>query len=95
MTPQPATGQDAVMQGFHILDNFDIPEGAVPEPKGSEPPYEITEWTSMCDLKALTFSIWTSDNRAIRVLDLNKVNLDDKDIQLIALDQQQSFIEVG
>ncbi len=95
MSPQPATGQDAVMQGFHILDNFDIPEGAVPEPKGSEPPYEITEWTTMCDLKALTFSIWTSDNRAIRVLDLNNVDLDGSEIQLFTLDQPQTVIEIG
>jgi choloylglycine hydrolase len=95
MSPQPATGQDAIEQGFHILDNFDIPEGAVPEPKGSEPRYEITEWTTMCDLKALTFSIWTSDNRAIRVLDLNNVDLDGSEIQLFALDQPQTVIEVG
>ena len=32
MSPQAATGQDAVMQGFHLLDQFDIPQGAVPEP---------------------------------------------------------------
>lgn len=77
------------------LSLVDGPEGVVPEPKGSEPPYEITEWTTMSDLKALTFSIWTSDNRAIRVLDLNKVDLDGSEIQLFALDQPQTAIDLS
>ena len=95
MSPQAATGQDAVMQGFHILDNFDIPEGAVPEPAGSDPPYEITEWTTMSDLTALTFYIWTSDNRAIRTLDLNAVDLAGSEIQTFPLDQAQTFVDLG
>lgn len=95
MATRPATGADAVMQGFHILDNFDIPEGAVPEPAGSDPPFEITEWTTMSDLTALTFSIWTSDNRAIRTLDLNTVELDGSEIKTFALDQPQTFVELG
>ena len=95
MSPQAATGADAVMQGFHILDQFDIPEGAVPEPKGSDPPYETTEWTTMSDLEALTFYIWTSDNRAIRTLDLTQVDLDGSEIQTFALDQEQTFVNLA
>ena len=95
MSPQKATGADAVMQGFHILDQFDIPEGAVPEPKGSEPPYEITEWTTMSDLKSLTFYIWTSDNRAIRTLDLTSIDLGGSQIQTFALDQEQTFVDLA
>lgn len=95
MSPQAATGQDAVMQGFHILDNFDIPEGAVPEPAGSDAPYEITEWTTMSDLTALTFYIWTSDNRAIRTLDLNAVDLAASEIQTFPLDREQTFVDLG
>ena len=95
LAPSPATGPDAVMQGFHILDNFDIPQGAVPEPAGSDPPYEITEWTTMSDLKSLTFSIWTYDNRAIRTLDLKSMPLDGDEIQTFALDQKQTFVTLG
>lgn len=95
MSPESATGQDAVMQGFHILDNFDIPQGAVPEPAGSDPPYEITEWTTMSDLKALTFYVWTYDNRAIRTVNLNDLDLDGAEIQLFPLDQPQEFITIG
>ncbi len=95
MSPESATGQDAVMQGFHILDNFDIPEGAVPEPAGSDPPYETTEWTTMSNLKALTFYVWTSDNRAIRTVNLNDMDLDGTEMQLFPLDQPQEFIAIG
>lgn len=95
MTPQPATGDDAVTAGFHILDNFDIPKGSVPEPAGSDPPYEITEWTTMSDLKALTFFIWTYDNRAIRTLDLTQVALDGAEIVTYKLDQEQTFVNLA
>lgn len=95
MSTQAATGQDAVMQGFHILDNFDIPEGAVPEPEGSDPPFEITEWTVMSDLKSLTFYIWTFDNRAIRQLHFSDMDLDDTEIQTFKLDQSQEFVTLG
>jgi choloylglycine hydrolase len=95
LTPQPATGQDAMMQGFHILDQFDIPLGSVPEPAGSGAPYEITEWTTMSNLTGRTFAIWTSDNRAIRTLDLNTIDLDGTEVQTFPLHQEQDFIDLG
>lgn len=95
MSPQAETGQDAVMQGFHILDQFDIPQGAVPEPAGSNPPFEITEWTTMSNLTARTFAIWTSDNRAIRTIDLTTIDLDGTEMQTFPLDQPQTFIDLA
>jgi choloylglycine hydrolase len=95
MTPQQATGEDAIWEGFHILDQFDIPLGAVPEPKGTTPPDEITEWTTMSDLKALRFYIWTIDNRDVRVLDLASLPLDGDAIVTYELDQEQTLIDVA
>jgi choloylglycine hydrolase len=95
MSTEQATGEDAVTQGFHILDNFDIPSGAVPEPKGSPLPYEITEWTTMSDLKSLTFYIWTFDNRAIRTISLNDVDLEGTDVVTYQLDQSQAFADLA
>jgi penicillin V acylase-like amidase (Ntn superfamily) len=57
--------------------------------------FETTEWATMSDFKALTFYIWTSDNRAIRTLDLNAVDLDGTEIQTFKLDQEQTFVELG
>jgi choloylglycine hydrolase len=95
LMPQAATGADAAMQGFHILDNFDIPQGSVPEPKGSNPPYEITEWTTMSDLQHRTFYIWTYDNRAIRTLDLTKLDLTGSAIETFPLDQQPGVVPLA
>jgi choloylglycine hydrolase len=95
LAPQQATGEAAVMAGFHILDQFDIPKGSVPEPKGSEPPFEVTEWTTMSDLKALKFYIWTEDDRAMRTLDLTQVDLKGSEIQTFKLDQAQDFVDLA
>lgn len=95
LSVEQATGADAIMQGFHILDNFDIPDGSVPEPKGSNPPTEITEWTTMSDLTALTFYIWTFDNRAVRSLSLHDVDLDAAEVVTFQLDQPQTFVDLA
>jgi choloylglycine hydrolase len=95
MTPEQVTGDDAIRTGFHILDQFDIPLGAVPEPKGSNPPYEITEWTTMSDLTHQRFYIWTEENRDVRTIDLNAVPLDGKEIVTYKLDQPQRAIDVA
>lgn len=94
-SPQQKSGQDAVMQGFHILDQFDIPEGAVPEPAGSDPPFEITEWTTMSDLQTLTFYIWTFDNRAIQTINLNDLELESKEIVTYTLEATQEFVNLA
>jgi hypothetical protein len=49
----------------------------------------------MSDLKALTFYIWTHDNRAIRTLDLAALDLDGTEITTFKLDQPQTFVELG
>ena len=48
-----ATADDAVLSAFHILNQFDIPEGSVVNSAIGKPVDEITEWTSVADLKNL------------------------------------------
>lgn len=95
MTPEQATTDDAIWTGFHILDNFDIPEGAVPEPEGSQPPFEITEWTVMADMTNLKYYVWTRDNRDIRMIDLGKLAADGAEMQTFPLTTPQSVVEIG
>ena len=94
-TPEQATAEDAIWTGFHILDGFDIPEGAVPEPAGSNPPFEITEWTVMADMTNLKYYAWTQGNRDIRMIDLGKVAADGTEMLTFALDQPQGITELG
>ncbi len=65
-----ATGAEAVLAAFHILNQFDIPKGSVRDKATGG--VELTQWTSVSDLKALRFYFKTFDDQTIRVVDLNK-----------------------
>ena len=82
------TGDDAVLEAFHILNNFDIPKGAARDrEKDSHGNIEAdyTLWTSVNDLKRKRFYFRTYENSQIRMVDLTKMNLDAKDIVTIPM----------
>ena len=63
-----ATGKDAVLAAFHILNQFDIPKGSVRDKSSGDA--EITQWTTVSDMKALRWYFRTFDDQTIRVVDL-------------------------
>jgi choloylglycine hydrolase len=67
-----ATAAQAVLQAFHILNNFDIPYGAVREVDNGQVHAETTTWTSAADLKNLRWYFRTYDDQSIRSVDLAK-----------------------
>jgi len=67
-----ATADDAVLSAFHILNQFDIPKGAVMNSATGQPVPEITEWTSVADLKNLRWYFRSYDDQSIRVVDLKE-----------------------
>ncbi len=82
------TGDDAVLEAFHILNNFDIPKGTAREPQKDEHgniQADYTEWTSAIDLKAKRFYFRTYDNSQIRMVDLSKMKLDANGIVTITM----------
>jgi choloylglycine hydrolase len=66
------TAQDAVLSAFHILNQFDIPKGAVQNSAVGGTAEEITEWTSVADLKNLRWYFRTFGDQAIRMVDLKQ-----------------------
>ena len=46
-----ATAGDAVLAAFHILNQFDIPKGSVQNSAMGKAVDEVTEWTSVADLR--------------------------------------------
>ena len=85
---KPKTGDDAVLEAFHILNQFDIPKGAAREHEKDEHGNvlaDYTIWTSASDLKAKRFYFRTYENSQIRMVDLMKMNLDAKDIVKISM----------
>jgi choloylglycine hydrolase len=67
-----ATADDAVLSAFHILNQFDIPEGSVQNSAIGGTVNEITEWTSVADLKNLRWYFRTHKDQSIRVVDLRQ-----------------------
>ena len=66
------TAPQAVLQAFHILNNFDIPYGAVRQTENGQTVAEMTTWTSASDLKNLRWYFRTYDDQSIRSVDLPK-----------------------
>jgi len=69
---QPATASDAVQQVFHILNNFDIPVGAVRDQVNGKTIDEWTLWTTADDLTNLQFYFRTFNDQSLRVVDVRK-----------------------
>ena len=67
-----ATAEDAVVAAFHILNQFDIPKGSVVNSAVGTPTDEITEWTSVNDLKNLRWYFRTHKDQSIRMVDLKQ-----------------------
>jgi len=91
---KPKTGDDAVLEAFHILNQFDIPKGAAREHEKDEHGNvlaDYTIWTSVSDLKAKRFYFRTYDNSQIRMVDLMKMKLDAKDVTKISMKGAESI----
>ena len=82
------TGEEVVLQAFHVLNNFDIPKGTIRS--GEKDAHgnivaDQTQWTSVCDLKAKKFYFRTFANSQIRSVDLGAMNVDGGEIQTISM----------
>jgi choloylglycine hydrolase len=71
--PPNATVEDAVLSALHILNQFDIPKGAVQNSAIGGTVDEITEWTSVADLKNLRWYFRTFTDQSVHMVDLKQV----------------------
>lgn len=88
-TPAPKTITDAVMQCFHILNNFDIPIGV--EFSKGQTPVDIpsaTQWTTATDINGLKLYYKTMYNCEVRCIDLNKIDFGKVKYQKSPLDNK-------
>jgi choloylglycine hydrolase len=80
---EPKTGRDAVLEAFHVLNQFDIPKGAARDAEKDSHGNVVadyTVWTGAADLKARRYYFRTYENSQIRMLDLMSMSVDGKDI---------------
>lgn len=85
---------------FHLLNQFDIPPGAVRTVAGGNvgggvAGYEVTEWTSAADLAHGVYQIKTYENSGVRQVSLNSVDLDAKDVRFIPIDQKPTVTDLS
>ena len=86
--PRQKTGEDAVLQGFQILNNFDIPVGI--EFADGKIPADIpsaTQWTSATDVTHRIIYYRTMYNAAIRSIDLKKIDFAEVGYVAVPLDK--------
>ncbi len=94
---KPKTGEDAIVEAFHVLNQFDIPKGAAREHEKDEHGNvlaDYTIWTSAIDLKARRFYFRTYESSQIRMVDLMRMNLDAKDVVKISMNGRETIKSV-
>jgi choloylglycine hydrolase len=85
-----------VLQAFHILNNFDIPYGAVRDTQGGAVHAESTVWTSASDLKNRRWYFKTYDDQSIRAVDVGKaLTAAQGEIRFIKMQQSQPIADVS
>jgi len=91
-----ATTRDAVLQAFHILNAFDIPVGVVREEHEGELHTDYTIWSSVSDLKNLSWSFKTYNDQSIRTVDvMQALEAAKGKVQHIVMDSKQPVEDVS
>jgi len=90
-----ATGQDAVLQTFHLLNQFDIPKGTVLEKQGKKVNAEYTLATTVKDPENAKYFFRTYDDQSIKVVDLNAYDKKSSDLVYIDVESKQMIIDVS
>jgi len=90
------TTKDAVLQAFHILNAFDIPVGMVRDYEAGELHADYTIWSSVTDLKNLTWSFRTYEDQSIRMVDVKQaLAAADGKVRHISMRSQQPIENVS
>jgi choloylglycine hydrolase len=84
-TPTDAPTEVQSARAWHIMNNFDIPYGAIYLDAssgygGGANAYEFTEWTVVADLKNKTYSIRSFENPQVLTVDFKSFDLDGKTV---------------
>lgn len=97
--PITAPAEQQVAMAFHVLNNFDIPPGAI-QLSSSNPygggtgGYERTEWSSVADAKNLVYYVKTFENPTVQMLDMKKLDLNAKEIKTFKLQSKEVRLEI-
>jgi choloylglycine hydrolase len=86
--------EHGVLQVFHILNNFDIPVGVAREVADGVIHSDYTMLTVARDPQALKFYWKSYDDQSIHVVDMNRLDLDSKNLLKLSTASKQPIIDV-
>lgn len=86
--------QGAVLQAFHLLNQFDIPIGTSKSTTTGKSFVGATIATTVKDSANIKYYYRTSDDQAVRVIDLTKINMNDKTVKTIPMTTQTKIEDV-
>ncbi len=90
------TAKETMPQVFHIMNAFDIPLGSIQEKVGDKIHYDFTQWTSVMDLKNLTYSVKTYQDQSIRKIDVRKaLDAAKGEVKVIKLKSSQAVDDIS
>ena len=90
------TAEETMPQVFHIMNAFDIPLGAIKDKIGDKIHYDFTQWTSVSDLKNLTYSVKTYQDQSIRKIDVRKaLNKAKGEVKVIKMKSEQAIDDIS
>lgn len=86
---------ESIFQLFHVLNQFDIPKGAIRDNSTGNPVYDYTLFTSARDPKSLKFYYKSYEDQTIKVVDLNRFDLNAKSIKKISTSGKETIVDVS
>ena len=89
------TADQGVLQVFHILNQFDIPVGVAREVENGVIHTDSTLITCARDPQSLKYYFKTYEDQTIRMIDLNKFDLNAKSIKLISTTGRQPITDIS
>lgn len=92
--PTP-NAQATVLQVFHILNQFDIPLGAVRDVSSGKMMPEYTMITIVRDPQNLNYYFKSYENQSINVIHLSSFDLNATSVKIISTDQPQLITDVS
>jgi len=86
---------DGIFNGFHVLNNFDIPVGSVRAEQGGKTEADQTLLTVMRDPQESRMYFKTYDDQTVRMVDLGKFDLDAKEVKKLSTKGNQTVIDMS
>lgn len=86
---------EEILTAFKILNQFDIPKGAIREVIEGKTLCDVTQWTSASDLSAKKYYFCTQYSRRVRCVDFSKMNLQGEKILHMDINEPEQVLDIS